>query len=127
MKTNAGFFEIGKKVKEKFSPKPSYLQKYSAIFTTIDGKEYRSTYKWTRKSGLRCSVPEYLMLIIKEDGYIEADDYTIYILSNVVSIKWELIDEKIVSEDFSNSFKIFFTNEEVEQMHKYIPEERKED
>lgn len=46
------------------------------------------------------------MIDINSDGYIEDDNEVMYPLSNIISIKWELVDEKTV-EDIFKEYQFF--------------------
>ena len=66
---------------------------YTAHFTTIDGKEHSfNKYRYGAPDKLKCSVPEYIMIDVKSDGYLVDNDGTMYPLQNVVSISWECDD-----------------------------------
>lgn len=83
------------------------LQKFRPVFITTDGVEHRGfEYNWGIAERLSCSVPEYIMIDINSDGYIEDDNEVMYPLSNIISIKWELVDEKTV-EDIFKEYQIF--------------------
>ena len=69
--------------------------------------------------GLLCTVPEYIMIDIKSDGYIEDQNDIMYPLQNILSIDWKLIDEKVVLDNFSHEFKVVFTDKEVAKMDEY--------
>lgn len=65
-----------KKIKEKITgriwTRICVLQKYRPIFIATDGEEHCGvTYKYINSSRLTVSVPEYIMINIKNDGYIE--------------------------------------------------------
>ena len=94
---------------------------YRHIFITTDGEEHCGvTYKYANSSRLTISVPEYIMIDIENDGYIKDSNRVMYPLPNVVSIRWELIDEK-VKQYYKGEYEyqIFFTAEEVENMEDY--------
>ena len=100
-------------------PKTITLQRFQPYFTTIDNVVHEGidTYKWANANGLRCSVPEYLMIDIKSDGYIEDKECVMYPMQNIMSIKWKLLEEKIVLDEFYR--EIFFNDEEVSKMKEY--------
>lgn len=104
------------KVKDVCKPPVMTLQKYRPTFTTVDGEEHLGCiYKWAKASGLLCSVPEYIMHSVKSNGYLDGKDKVMYPLTNIISIKWNMIDEKKVYEDYSNRYRIFLTDEEVNE------------
>lgn len=103
--------------KNKKEPVKTTLFKYEGVFVTIDGeKHYTGLYKWAYKDALVCSVPEYIMRDANNDGYIQDDSGTMYILCNIKSIKWIVIEMKEVYKYMLDDYKIFYTNDEVEKM-----------
>lgn len=63
---------------------------YSVRFKTIDGNVHQYThFRYADPAQLNCSIPEYLMCLIKTDGYLEDDDGLMYPLQNVIQIEWE--------------------------------------
>ena len=45
---------------------------YTAHFTTTDGKEHSfNKYRYGAPDKLKCSVPEYIMIDVKSDGYLK--------------------------------------------------------
>ena len=91
------------------------LEKYKSNFTTVDGVKHEGcVYKWVITNRLKCDVPRYLMLHVKEDGYIEDDKEIMYPLYNVISIEWEKISSVATTDNF-NEFSVFLTNDEVEK------------
>jgi hypothetical protein len=103
-------------VKEKiFEKKKARIQKFKPYFTTIDGVEHEGVnYNWCISDRVSCTVPEYLMISINHDKFIEDVNEIMYMLSNVISIRWELLDERIVEDKFSD-FKVFLTNKDLEK------------
>lgn len=91
------------------------VQKFRAIFTTVDGVTHNVVYKWAIADRLRYSVPTYIMISITGDKYIEDTDYTMYPLQNVISIKWELIDEKYVPDKFKE-YQVYVSQDELEEV-----------
>ena len=88
------------------------LKKYKPIFTTTDGKVHEGhEYKWAIEERLRCSIPEYLMIDIKSDGYIKDVNDIMYMLTNVISIEWKLLKDAM-TEDTFNSHTIFVNDVE---------------
>jgi hypothetical protein len=63
---------------------------YSVHFKTIDGNKHSYThFRYADPTQLNCSIPEYLMCLVKSDGYFADDDGLMYPLQNVVQIEWE--------------------------------------
>lgn len=78
------------------------LRKYKPVFTTTDGiKHEGQTYNWAIVERLRCSIPKYIMIDIKSDGYIEDKEKVMYPLTNIVSIEWEVVREVKLEDTFS--------------------------
>lgn len=91
------------------------VQKFRPVFTTVDGNTHIGiNYKYVIADRLLCSVPEYIMIDIKDNGYIQDNCYIMYPLANIVSINWDLIDEREIEDKFDN-FQIFITKEEVDR------------
>lgn len=106
---------------EKKSIKTICLQKFQPIFTTADCVVHEGQkYKWVNSDGLLCSVPEYLMISTKSNGYIKDNENIMYPLQNIISIKWELVEEKVVIDNFWHEYQVLFSNEEVEKMVEYV-------
>ena len=109
--------------KKNKEPKIMHLQRFQPFFITTDGENHEgiNTYKWFNADGLLCSVPEFLMIDIKSDGYLEDRNNVMYPLQNVVSIVWKLIDQKVVLDNFYHDFQVAFSNKEVSKMDEYEP------
>ena len=83
------------------------LQKFRTNFTTVDGAQHvGATYNWAIAERPICPVPEYIMISIKEDGYLMDVDRLMYPLYNIISIEWELVEEKRVEDQFGD-FDVF--------------------
>lgn len=110
-----------KNVKQK-KRKTTRLQRFQPLFITVDGVKHEGTdrYNWANSNSLRCTVPEYLMIDINSNGYIKDKNSIMYPLSNVLSIEWILLEEKIVLDDFDHEYQIFFDNNEVSKMTEYL-------
>lgn len=108
--------------KENKKPKTICMQKYQPFFKTIDGVEHEGIdrYKWFNADGLLCTIPEYIMIDIKSDGYIEDKNDVMYPLQNVLSIYWKLIGEKVVLDNFFHKYQVSFCDKDVERMDKYV-------
>lgn len=86
------------------------VQKYQPFFTTVDNATHEGLrYNWVIADRIRCSVPEYIMISIREDGYIEDNNRIMYPLYNVVSIEWKLVKEMVVEDNF-NEFQVFVSD-----------------
>ena len=104
-----------KKNKKVFEKKKITIQKFKPFFTTTDGSKHEgSEYKWGISDRFVCTVPEFIMIDIKSDGYIKDKDKVMYPLTNVVSIEWKLLEERIVEDNFSR-YELFLSTEELEK------------
>lgn len=91
------------------------LQKYRPVFTTVDSNTHIGLeYKYGIAERVKRGIPEYLMIDINSDGYIKDHRNVMYPLANVVSIDWQLEDEKEVEDDF-DMYTIFICPKEMEK------------
>jgi len=106
-------FNIFKKAEQMVVEKKMVtLKKFRPIFTTVDGNNHIGCeYKYGIVERLLCTIPEYIMIDIKSDGYIKDNRNVMYPLTNIVSIDWTLEDEKVVEDRFSEW--TVFVSEEV--------------
>lgn len=113
-----------KKDKEPNKPKTITLKRFQPFFITTDNVEHEGidTYKWANADGLLCSIPEYIMIDIKSEGYMEDKNGVMYPMQNIRSIKWKLLEEKVVLDNFYHEYQIFFNNKEVAKMTEYVEE-----
>ena len=101
--------------KEKFYG-TNVLQKYIAHFVTVDGQQHvgLDDGNWINQDAITCSSPEFLTLYAKRDGYLQDENFVIYPMANILSIKWELINEiKVIADRHIKEFKIFYTKDEI--------------
>ena len=78
------------------------LKRYKPVFTTVDGKRHEGrTYNWAIEERVRCTIPQYIMIDIKSDGYIEDKEKIMYPLTNVLSIEWAVVGEVQLEDKFS--------------------------
>lgn len=112
---------FNKKTKQEKLPKVIF-QKVRAFFKTVDGEIHTGgDYNWCASSKLNCSVGQYLMIDIKDSGYIEDEIGTMYPLSNVLSIDWvvesqcEFIDEK----SYEPCYMLFYSTDDLKKMTEY--------
>lgn len=88
------FFNKNKE-KEFKKIKVIHLEKYQPIFITTDGVKHQGhKYNWFDSDGLLCTVPQYIMISVKSNGYLEDENDIVYPLQNILSIKWQLVDNK---------------------------------
>ncbi len=91
------------------------LQKYRPVFTTVDGNNHIGLeYKYGIANRFRRGIPEYIMIDINSDGYIEDHRNVMYPLANVLSIDWQLMDEKEIEDRF-DMYTLFLSDETVEK------------
>lgn len=103
--------------------KPDYmrLQKFSSIFSTVDGEIHiGQNNNWANRDGLSCSVEKYLTKKIINDGYMQDENSVMYPIGNIISIKWELVEEKLFIENTDPYKGIFYNDEELEKLTPYI-------
>lgn len=74
------------------------IQKFQPFFITTDNKEHEGLIYENNFNANELSyiTPEYFMINIKRNGYIKDKDNVMYPLENIISIKWKLIEEKII-------------------------------
>ena len=103
---------------KKREPDTLLLQRYQAFFTTVDGVKHEGrVYKWCDST---YSVREYLMERTAGDGYLkDRKGLNMYPLQNILSIQFEVVEEKIVLDNFYHEYKMFFTDEEVKKMKEW--------
>lgn len=84
---------IFKKREKKYKPTDFVIvEKWGATFRTVDGEE--QSFKppfYIDPNTLRCSIPEWIMIDIKSQGYILVGN-TVYTLSNIVSMEWHCVE-----------------------------------
>ena len=89
------------------------LRKFRPVFTTVDGNNHIGwEYKYGIVERLLCTIPEYIMIDIKRDGYIKDHRNVMYPLANIISIDWTLEDEKVAEDKFSE-WTVFVSEKEV--------------
>lgn len=92
--------------KKLFEKEKVTARRYRATFTTVDGKEHEGcVYNWMLIN--RVINPErYIMIDVQSDGYIEDSNGIMYLLSNIVSIDWQIVEERKVEDKYSE-YQIF--------------------
>ena len=45
------------------------------------------------------------MIDVKSDRYMEDKEHVMYLIQNIISIKWKLLEEKIVLDEFYREIK----------------------
>lgn len=78
------------------------IQRYKPVFVTVDGKEHEgTTYNWIIPTRIKCSPSTYIMYDVSSDGYLKDKKGVMYILSNIISIDWRVVEEKEVEDKYS--------------------------
>ena len=107
---------LNNKIKE-IKEKEVTIKKYKPYFITTDEKKHEgATYGWYVADRLNCTVPQYLMSFIREDGYIEDRSGIMYLLSNVMSIEWYLVEESTIKEDKISPLAVIITTNELDKI-----------
>jgi hypothetical protein len=109
--------KIKKYYKDLNTPPKVTLRKYQPFFTTIDNVVHEGiqyNYGIVDRLTYSKSLPRDIMIDIKHDDYIEDSAGTMYLLANVVSIEWKLLDELIVYDIF-DIYKTFVNSDELEE------------
>lgn len=110
------FKKIFKRLKEEILEPNVTIQKFKPFFTTVNNEIHEGhTYNWAIKERILCSVPEYAMIDINSRGYMKDMDGVMYPLTNIVSIDWKLLDEKIVP-DVYDRYHLYLTAEEAKNI-----------
>jgi hypothetical protein len=100
------------KLKEEVFEPDVTIQKFKPFFTTVDKEIHEGhTYGWAIKERISCSIPEYIMIDINSRGYMKDSNDIMYPLTNIISIDWKLLDEKIV-QDVYDRYHLYLTPEE---------------
>ena len=81
---------------------------YSAKFKTIDGEEHVfNHFRYADPSSIRCTIPEFIMIGVKSDGYLADNNGTMYPLNNIISISWTQDDTaEVEKEPYCTFYKI---------------------
>lgn len=85
-------FRLKKKITEATKPKTTTLEKYHIHFKTIDGEMHTFTRLCAANPNAITSrdIPNYYMIDRK---YLEDDEEVKYPINNIISIKFELMEE----------------------------------
>ena len=101
---------------KKQEDKTVTIQKFRPFFKTVDKQFHEGCeYKWAIAERLLCSVPEYIMIRVKSDGYLTDKDDVMYPLANIISIEWKKVEEKVVVDKFSE-WDVFIDPEELDEV-----------
>lgn len=80
---------------------------YTVHFTTVDGATHSyNRYRYGAPEQISCSVPEYIMISVKSDGYLKDNNGVMYPLQNVISISWECDD--IIDGVALEEYRVFY-------------------
>lgn len=78
---------------------------YSAKFKTVDGEEHVfNHFRYADPTSIVCTIPEFIMIGVKSDGYLADNDGNMYPLNNIVSISWIEDDTKQVEKEPYHTF-----------------------
>lgn len=99
--------------KRIFTPRDVTLKRYYPVFTTVDNATHKGvTYRWGIVERLRCSIPEYIMATIKEDGYMRDDNDNMFPLTSIVKITW-VLDGEITVPDMFGEYQVWVSDTQV--------------
>ena len=118
-----------KKRKKKYKPTDFVIvEKWGATFKTVDGNEhsFKHTF-YIDPNTIRCSVPEWIMIDVKHDGYIIVDK-TIYPLQNIISIDWYCVEKCISLRKWeSRAYDIpviYYFSQNIEECEKILSDDK---
>ena len=82
-----------KKCEKKYKPTDFVIvEKWGATFKTVDDEEHSFRHHlYIDPNTLRCSIPEWIMIDVKHEGYIIVGNTT-YPLQNIISIDWRCVE-----------------------------------
>lgn len=85
-----------KKREKKYKPTDFVIvEKWGATFKTLDGDEHSFRHKfYIDPNTIRCSIPEWIMIDIKHEGYIMVGE-TAYPFQNIISIDWYCVEKGV--------------------------------
>lgn len=96
--------------KKLFEKEKINIRKYKPVFITVDGKEHEGhEYNWIIVNRLKCSAPEYIMIDIRSDGFLRDKEGIMYILSNIISIDWRIVEEREIEDNYSE-YQVYISN-----------------
>lgn len=102
------------------------LEAYQPFFTTVDGAMHEGQQrKFTIAERLMCSVPEHLMILVKEKGYITDSNGIMYPLANVISVEWKLTSSTTLEDDFDECTIFVSAKELLEHTKEQLEKELK--
>lgn len=106
------------------------MQKFYPVFVTDDGVTHEGSkkYNWINVTNLD-SARQFLTCEVESIGHIFDEHEVQYLIKNVVSIKWELLDEKVVIDKdvYSHRYQRFYSNKEINDMEEYKESNRRND
>lgn len=96
---------------KKLFEKPKIkIQKYKPVFITVDGKEHEGPeFNWIIPCRIKCTPSKYIMYDISSDGYLRDKEGIMYILNNIISIDWQVIEEREVEDKYSE-YQVYISN-----------------
>ena len=117
------------KRKKKYKPTDFVIvEKWGATFKTVDGNEHSFRYNfYIDPNTIICSVPEWIMIDVKHDGYIIVDK-TIYPLQNIISIDWYCVEKCISLRKWeSRAYDIpviYYFSQNIEECEKILSDDK---
>ena len=116
------------KRKKKYKPIDFVIvEKWGATFKTVDGNEHSFRHNfYIDPNTIRCSVPEWIMIDVKHDGYIIVDKTT-YPLQNIISIDWYCVEKCISLRKWENKAygipAIYYFSQNIEECEKILSDD----
>ena len=117
------------KRKKKYKPTDFVIvEKWGATFKTVDGNEHSFRHNfYIDPNTIRCSVPEWIMIDIKHDGYIIVDKTT-YPLQNIISIDWYCVEKCISLRKWESRAygipAIYYFSQNIEECEKILSDDK---
>ena len=116
------------KRKKKYKPTDFVIvEKWGATFKTVDGNEHSFRHNfYIDPNTIRCSVPEWIMIDVKHDGYIIVDKTT-YPLQNIISIDWYCVEKCISLRKWESRAygipAIYYFSQNIEECEKILSDD----
>ena len=117
------------KRKKKYKPTDFVIvEKWGATFKTVDGNEHSFRHNfYIDPNTIRCSVPEWIMIDVKHDGYIIVDKTT-YPLQNIISIDWYCVEKCISLRKWESRVydipAIYYFSQNIEECEKILSDDK---
>jgi hypothetical protein len=102
-----------KKTTLKLKYRKVLLQNIKPCFKTVDGQGHAGYACWMDRNALLCDCGKYRMIDITGNGYIRDDKDTVYPLNNVLSIEFEVIEERLLAVKDMTFPPVYYMDKEV--------------